>query len=61
MSIVDGKEGRPRVIRQREYVRVRVVHGDAPALHAGGAHEVPAVPACRRLLLGHRLRQGLTH
>lgn len=38
VTIVDGEESRARIVGQRQDVRVRVLHGHAPALHARRAH-----------------------
>lgn len=47
VPVVDGEEGRSRIVRQREDVGVRVLHVYAPPLHAGAAHAVGGVLAVR--------------
>ena len=40
VAIEHGEERGRRVVGEREDVRVRVLHGDPPALHAAGADSV---------------------
>lgn len=61
VSVIDGEEGSVRIVGQREDVRVGVLHVDAPALHAAGAHAELRVLARGRLLGRHGLGQSLAH
>lgn len=55
VTIIDGEEGSARIVRQRQDVGVRVLHGDAPALHARRAHLEARILHDGRLLGRHGL------